>query len=492
MNPYPGLRPFRRDETQYYSGREVLLQELTTRVQISPLTVLFARSGVGKSSFLSCRFIPFAERTSEVFYLNEWGQLPPVQLINEAIHKLKSTDRKVSDIDFPVLVLDQFEDVFKFSYDLDELWDKLAETGNVSNPDVHMLIVMREEWLGAWGDASDYLPNAWESVVRMPPLTSSEVRNAVLRPPKTESSVDIEDGLATELGTDLQKPNAFGLGGTYVEPGLLQLVCHRLWDRAKLSTPPIMSTAIYEELGRTDSILRGFIWEEIESSELMESRFGAFDRVLWCGLTRHLVIIQGVKAICTVEGLCRKLRIEDLGIAGEAVARAALGPLHSAVAGSITDSAPTSDPLSYLQTAPEKRDAPPPSLVSWVQSTIEKGVEAGFLKQQRGSTSAGNLYELTHDALGPILQQFSVEFESWVRYRWYKFIGILLGVVVGLPLLAIIVAAGGEALGQLLIMVPILAIYLGVAYVMRMIYNAIFKFPILRRLVKGKVPNARK
>jgi len=467
-----------------------LLQEVATRVQVSPLTVLFARSGVGKSSFLSCRFIPHAECTSNVLYLNEWGQQTPNAAIDEAIANLQSAQANESRpiLDMPVLVLDQFEDVFKFSYDLNELWDKLAETANVSEPKVHILLVMREEWLGAWGDASDYIPNAWNSVIRMPPLSVSEVRNAVLKPPRAEASVRIEDALAIELGNDLMKPNAFGLGGAYVEPGLLQLVCRRLWDEAHRSASATMSIELYQSLGRADSILRGFIWDEIDDSEHDSPRFTAVNRVLWCGITRHLVIVQGVKAICTIEGLCRKLRLEDLGMAGEAVARVALENVGTTSEPLGDPSSVTSDPLSYLRSPPETRGGPPSSLFTWVQATVDKGVEAGFLKRQHGMTSSGDLYELTHDALGPMLQQFSVEFESWVRSRWYKLVGVLLGTIIGLPLLALLIAAGGDGLGQLLLMIPIIGLYIGVFIVMRMLYNAIFKFPILRRLVKGKIP----
>lgn len=54
-NPYPGLRPFRAEEAAFFFGREALAASVATRLRLRPLTVLFARSGIGKSSFLTCR-----------------------------------------------------------------------------------------------------------------------------------------------------------------------------------------------------------------------------------------------------------------------------------------------------------------------------------------------------------------------------------------------------------------------------------------------------
>jgi hypothetical protein len=334
-----------------FMGRELMLQEVVTRIQLAPLTVMFARSGVGKSSFLSCRLIPLLRESCALGYLNEWGAETPEHLIDQRIAQLTATDEFAGEI--PILVLDQFEDVFKFPYQGPDLWDKLAETVNVSTPEVHILISMREEWLGAWGDASDYIPNAWQSVVRMPPLSDFEVRRAIKRPPEIEGSIGIEDELVTELNKDLRKPNAYGLGGDFVEPGLLQIVCRRLWNEAAKSADKRMTVALYVRLGRTDRILRDFVWNELADSGVVGVRFNAFDRVMWCGLTRRLVISQGVKSIVSVESLCRKLRLDDLGIAGEAVAALRLRKRKAPSPPGATTGTGHVDSLSYLKSAPE-------------------------------------------------------------------------------------------------------------------------------------------
>src|SRR5262249_61926842 len=179
MNPYPGLRPFRPEEANLFMGREIVSGTVATRVRVSPLTLMFARSGVGKSSFLTCRLIPTLGGASQIRYLNEWGTTAPELLIDHGVKALEHNGKAVAEK--PVLILDQFEDIFKFPYDRDNLWDKLAELVNISDPPVHLLISMREEWLGAWEEANGYLPDALNSMVRLAPLTRNELTRAIKR-----------------------------------------------------------------------------------------------------------------------------------------------------------------------------------------------------------------------------------------------------------------------------------------------------------------------
>ena len=66
MNPFVGLRPFREDERHFFMGRELASAYLETRSAQNYLTLLFARSGIGKSSFLTSRVHPrFARGTRD-------------------------------------------------------------------------------------------------------------------------------------------------------------------------------------------------------------------------------------------------------------------------------------------------------------------------------------------------------------------------------------------------------------------------------------------
>ncbi|HET7538453.1 MAG TPA: WD40 repeat domain-containing protein [Polyangiaceae bacterium] len=56
--PWLGLQPFTESTTDYFFGRDEELTELFQRVVARPLTVLFGRSGLGKTSLLQAALIP--------------------------------------------------------------------------------------------------------------------------------------------------------------------------------------------------------------------------------------------------------------------------------------------------------------------------------------------------------------------------------------------------------------------------------------------------
>ena len=135
-SPYPGLRPFRESERKLYFGRDDALESLETRINMMPLTLLIARSGLGKSSFLTCRLIPHAEQRTKVAYVAEWGSSDPAEIVRKAVADVYSGP-DVRDADprpMPLLVLDQFEDVFKVSGEREALWDTLDDV--VNDPEV--------------------------------------------------------------------------------------------------------------------------------------------------------------------------------------------------------------------------------------------------------------------------------------------------------------------------------------------------------------------
>lgn len=482
MNPFPGLRPFQPNEADLFMGREVVQGSLATRIRVSPLTLLVARSGVGKSSFLTCRLIPQLRKDSDVRYLNEWGSASPQSLIRTSLSGMRSEGFREK----PLLVLDQFEDIFKLPGSRDALWDSLAEVVNVESSQASILVSMREEWLGAWGETADYLPPNFGSVVRLAPLNPRELDRAIRRPPEVEGSVTVEPALAELLINDLRRPTAFGLGDGNVEPGLLQLACHRLWAEASQTPERCMTVALYDRLGGADRMAREFVWNELGKAGAPGRRFDAFDRVLWAGMTRHLVVAQGIKAITDNRSMARKIRIEDLGFAGPAVAKARLPKLDN----------------EYMRQMPERRGDPPEGLVAWIADVVEKGVQAGFLKQQHGVSLAPNeaeapnlnrLFEISHDSLSDLFRQFSVEFESWVRGRWAKLVGVLFGLLVVLPFFVSSWIANGllKTLIGAVIAVLGLVVYLLFVVVMALIMNFVFglvAYPVIRRLARGMVP----
>jgi hypothetical protein len=57
-NPWPGLESFDEEARDYFHGRETEAEDLLRRVADAPLTVLFGKSGLGKTSLLKAGLFP--------------------------------------------------------------------------------------------------------------------------------------------------------------------------------------------------------------------------------------------------------------------------------------------------------------------------------------------------------------------------------------------------------------------------------------------------
>ena len=58
QNPWPGLESFREDDAFFFHGREQEASELLRLAKRDTLTVLFSRSGLGKTSLLRAGLFP--------------------------------------------------------------------------------------------------------------------------------------------------------------------------------------------------------------------------------------------------------------------------------------------------------------------------------------------------------------------------------------------------------------------------------------------------
>jgi WD40 repeat protein len=71
-NPFKGLRPFKEEDHEKLFGRDRDLILITDRISSARTTLLFAGSGVGKTSFLNAKVIPELQKDYQVVWHNRW------------------------------------------------------------------------------------------------------------------------------------------------------------------------------------------------------------------------------------------------------------------------------------------------------------------------------------------------------------------------------------------------------------------------------------
>ncbi len=171
--PYKGLIPYEEDNKNIFFGRENEREILIHKIVSEKLTLLFAATGVGKSSLLQAAVMPELKRSErenlDVVNYRDWVSEPKATLKNTVLKTLK--DRGKLDDDFNmdaglplneffeicatfssdplVVILDQFEEFFQYRRYADGFQDfvrELSESLNDRQTRVAFVISMREDF----------------------------------------------------------------------------------------------------------------------------------------------------------------------------------------------------------------------------------------------------------------------------------------------------------------------------------------------------------
>lgn len=273
---YPGTGPFGPEDAALFFGRKAETEELYLRILSVPLLLQFGRSGLGKTSLLQAGLFPLLRAKPflpVMIRLNDPGE----SLTDAVARSIRaSAFHEGVDIDdphpaglwellgattawrgdlllTPVLVFDQFEEVFTLHDQAfrDELAAELGAlaTGippersgaQSARPDVKLLISLKETHLGALEQFSASIPGLFQERLRLEPLSESEARDAVVRPAlleETEGQTPYWTRPFTFDENALDKMLTYLKGRSdVIEPFQLQLLCRHAEGIAKVKEP---------------------------------------------------------------------------------------------------------------------------------------------------------------------------------------------------------------------------------------------------------------
>ena len=271
--PYPGLRPFRRDEADIFFGRSALVAQLLDKLYTTRFLAVVGLSGCGKSSLvqagmlndLEAGFIPKAGAVWRIAQLRP--RRNPMEELTQALFNALEPERDTQpdsaaflratldrgpkglvetleekpslpkDTNLLILV-DQFEEVFRYrqyhSRDEAEAFVALllesAKEREGKTP-IYVVITMRSEFLG---DCALFrgLPEALnESLFLIPRLTREQRREAIEGPAQMYGG-KVEPSLVNQLLNDIEIQL---LNDTVINLDPLPLLQHalmRLWKKA--------------------------------------------------------------------------------------------------------------------------------------------------------------------------------------------------------------------------------------------------------------------
>ncbi len=238
---YPGLKPFDRSQSAVFYGRREDAVRLTNLILQQRLMVLFAKSGIGKTSILQAGVTPSLEQQNfaPIFIRLDKTNAPLVDTVGELLTKndlvggrdttgerpgeretlWERMKRLEFDLDglpaTPVLVFDQFEEVFTLSHSeasRRRFLAELADLANVTMPDVirtgllkgfqqgdqaltpevmrwwesqpelRIVISIRSDFLHLLDEISPLIPGILHNRYQLQPLNRKQAEEAIVLP----------------------------------------------------------------------------------------------------------------------------------------------------------------------------------------------------------------------------------------------------------------------------------------------------------------------
>lgn len=235
--PYPGLRPFEKDEWPIFFGREVTTGDVVWRLIDKQFLALHGDSGCGKSSLVRAGVMPRLERdharggaswrTTSLLPRNA-----PLRNLATALAALEGTPpnpdrimelRRVlnlgsqaaphlsaflrrGDNDYICILIDQFEEIFQLadqggSGEVQQFVDVLTGLKKARAPGLHVVLTMRSEFLGRCANF-DGLAEAINDTQFLLPRMDAQALMRAIREPARLYGGNVDRALAEAMVSD--------------------------------------------------------------------------------------------------------------------------------------------------------------------------------------------------------------------------------------------------------------------------------------------------
>jgi len=318
QDPWPGLAAYNETSSKFFFGRDEEADEVFRLIRLTPLTVVYGKSGLGKTSLLQAGLYPLLRAGHYLpvhlrVDFSATASLPPfqqvIQRLKEELDRAKADypapERDESlweylhrrDLEIwsqnnylltPVLVFDQFEELFSRSdstservsqvFDgLEDLIENLVPSEikkASSSPKRLRLDVVSQSYRIVLSFREDFLPDVktWEQKVpsllrnclRLDPMSRQRAIEAVERAGKAVLSKSVAPCIVDFVGKLDQKGGATDPSSKTVEPVLLSLCCYQL-NRRRKPGAQIDETLVLET---GQDILDGFYREALDDDAL--------------------------------------------------------------------------------------------------------------------------------------------------------------------------------------------------------------------------------
>ena len=268
--PYLGLDAFQEKNREFFFGRQRMVDLLVERITEEDLIAVLGPSGAGKSSLVRAGLLPVL-KSGGIEGSEKWQFLAPMvpgssplfnlaRRLKQLLTDCKLTSREIKKMleedsaalvslleeylpnETVLIVVDQFEELFTLCEDLasrtmfienlrSALKSKEGRSGH------KLILTMRSDFENHLARQPEFQSDFERGVVRMAPLTASELRD-VIEKPAALVGLKFEEGVVDALLGDI-------LGEPAALP-LLQFSLLKLWDGRQRNR---VTWEVYHEMG---------------------------------------------------------------------------------------------------------------------------------------------------------------------------------------------------------------------------------------------------
>lgn len=239
FNPFPGLRPFTTEESEYFFGRENECVEIAGKLLRNRFVAVTGASGSGKSSLVLCGLIPKIKHSQEndkeewqIFTMKP-GNDPYGNLTGSIIRNYIKTDKKkisrdeilillrenpdgiINAINYlspekkikTLLFVDQFEELFRYGSpetgtgsgaETSKFINLLTNSITHDNPDFYLVIALRSDLISECSHYRSFTNLVNNSNFLVSRMDRENFREVIVRPVKN-AGADIDNELVEML-----------------------------------------------------------------------------------------------------------------------------------------------------------------------------------------------------------------------------------------------------------------------------------------------------
>lgn len=284
-NPYKGLLPYEEKDKVRFYGRDEETGKLFQLVKFNFLTVLYGKSGIGKTSLLNAGLFPLfrdegclpirvrltytkeapplVEQIHQAILKEIDVPLAPGETLWEYFHKVSHFDKPGIEKIIPVLVLDQFEKFFTVGKEYDQKYkdnliaelywlienqfppsfkEKILKANNKENissfkiqPEVRLIISLREDYLPHFTVLKKQIVSIDRTMFRIIHLNGKQAREIISMPGGFEDKKLADKILRCFYPEEVRENEEIIIPDEKleIEPTFLSLLCHQLFEKHK-------------------------------------------------------------------------------------------------------------------------------------------------------------------------------------------------------------------------------------------------------------------